>query len=224
MSISALGSTLGWYCRSSLISGLMWKQPCDDKPSRVLTSVYLMNGCRAEVKPVHAVSVGSDRRPVTAPVKELVKTASNMSKQLSPADVSGAAEEWETASEGSDGGLHQRRQTTHRDDSGRSLPVKSVGDQQSTQHSPCSSGPTSLAAISDLERSWNEAAMFDVGNSATQHNLSMSGSLTTNTDSGYQSTTSSQAPASRLFTVSFSSPSIREALNRFDSRLSLLTL
>jgi len=87
-------------------------------------------------------------------------TASSPSKRLSPADVSGAAEEWETASEGSDGGLHPRRLTAHREDgmkfaaAVKNSTLDSVNSSRgrtvngSSHHSPCASGVPSLSAHS----------------------------------------------------------------------------
>lgn len=108
-------------------------------------------------------------------------TAGSPTKHLSPADISGANEEWETASEGSDGGVHARRQTTHRaTDAVNYSTVEGIAESvkaatgvdrdcgscsrggraanPSTQHSPCASGVPSLAAGTDVELSWKDSA------------------------------------------------------------------
>ena len=154
--------------------------------------------------------------------------SSSPSKRLSPADVSGTNEEWETASEGSDGGVHPRRQTTHREDATTFPTVKCSSDSVKpvvepdtcgrsvnniAHHSPCASGVPSLT---DLEHSWKETSSYqyhrpDVGNSVIQHDLSAMGS--TNTDSAdvaVNQSSSSLPPGSRLFAVSFSDPGSKQ--------------
>jgi len=170
--------------------------------------------------------------------------SSSPSKRLSPADVSGTNEEWETASEGSDGGLHQRRQMAQRDVTTSST-VKSSADSvkpgvepdssisshdrvvnNTSHHSPCASGVPSLAAHTDFEHGWKEVSSYqyhpDVGNSVKHRDLSVTGS--TNTNSGDAavslSTSSSLSPSTLLFAVSFSDsgtkqPSLHETLARF---------
>ena len=127
--------------------------------------------CRDEKKPAVTVAVGStvtDTKPSFA-VKELAAVVSGTfdcrpnivsspSKRLSPADVSGAAEEWETASEGSDGGLHPRRLTAHREEAVKFAAAfkNSASDSVNSSrgravngnshHSPCASGVPSLSA------------------------------------------------------------------------------
>jgi len=95
---------------------------------------------------------------VSSTVECWPNTASSPSKRLSPADVSGAAEEWETASEGSDGGLHPRRLTAHREDGPKfAAAIKNSASDSanssrgrtvngSSHHSPCASGVPSLSA------------------------------------------------------------------------------
>jgi len=218
--------------------------------------------CRNDKKPAATVDVGSSvldtklgrgskEHTTIASVAVGCRTdiCSSPSKRMSPADVSGTCtnEEWETASEGSDGGLHQRRPTTHREDAvkystlcnadfvkpcvepdGNDCSQGRAAIERSSHHSPCASGVPSPAPHTDFEHSWNEASSYqcrpDVGSSVTQRDLSSTGCI--NTDSAdvavNHSSSSSLTPSSLLFAVSFSDPgtkqpSLHDALVRFDS-------
>ena len=213
---------------------------------------YVVDCCRGEKKPTPTVSVVSsvqETRDSCARDSHVGKevtsgTVTNYqpavsgspSKRLSPADVSGTNEEWETASEGSDGGLHPRRQTTHKDSVESSSADAVKPDSGSAvldctaRLSPCTSGVPSLAAVSDLEHSWKDASLFQChADLATQHDLSVTGlSATTNTDCANVGSPS-LAPGSRLFPASFSDPgtkqpSVHDSLARFLSTLCDLNL
>ena len=190
---------------------------------------------------------GKDLATVASGVVDCWPNASSSpSKRLSPADVSGTNEEWETASEGSDGGLRPRRLTTPREDATK-YSVKCNADvvrpdsgscsrgfavSNSSHHSPCASGVPSLAAHTDFEHSWKEAGSrqchADVGNCVAQWEQSV-----TNTDSAdvaiNHSTSQSLTPSSLLFAVSFSDPrtkqpSLHDALARFVLTLNISAL
>ena len=205
-----------------------------------------MDCCRGETKPTPTVSVGSavqePRESSAGKAETSTATSSTVnssqpaicgspSKRLSPADVSGTNEEWETASEGSDGGIHPRK---HKDSvkstsadplkpdpSGGSVPHIGV----STRHSPCTSGVPSLAVLSDLEHGWKDTTGLcqvdaAAGSSATQRDL--------NTDSANvvvnQSISSSLAPGPRLFAASFGDtstkqPVVHDSVARFATAL-----
>jgi len=230
-----------------------------------VTSIFFcINCCRTDKKSAPPVPVGLSMQDSKLDVKEQVAApkehatsskehataplisstvdsrpndSSSPSKRLSPADVSGTNEEWETASEGSDGGLHPRRQTVHREDAMKYSTVKCRADSMKpciepdscsrsvsnvTHHSPCASGVPSLAAGADFEHSWKDATSYQHHLGVTQHDLSVTGS--TNTDSAdvaiNQSSSSSLASSSRLFAPSFSDPGtkqppIHDALARF---------
>jgi len=155
------------------------------------------------------------------------------SKRQSPADVSGTNEEWETASEGSDGGHHARRQAAHRDDGMKYSAAKCSAESMKpcaepdstnsgTLHSPCTSGVPSVAARTDFEHGWKDAATYP-SHSATLCGLSVTGS--TNTDSADVAVNHPSSPgvppSSSLFSVSFSDPgtkqpSLHDAIARFE--------
>jgi len=129
-------------------------------------------GSLAKEHTMVAASSSVDDRPtgVSSPCK----------RQSPAADVSGANEEWETASEGSDGGLHPRRpmMAAHRDDhgvkynrvSGDVVSRSSVeepkdsfsgGSRGIAVHSPCTSGVPSLAVThADFGYCWKEVYTF----------------------------------------------------------------
>jgi len=196
--------------------------------------------CRVEKKPtvaVSAVSVESfveNSRPLaSAADKQAMSALSKVESQpivgslLSPVDVSGIVEEWETASEGSDGGLHPRKHTVHRDDL-----VKCIADtiskpcvepdacnscshggnctDASTHLSPCASG-VPLRGVIDvvMDRSWKDSCPHeyhrDVGTVNVQCDLSFT--VSTNTDSA-----DVMAPSSRLFGMSYSDAATKQSL------------
>ena len=208
----------------------------------------VMGCCRAEKKSSLTVSVGSSvQEPRDSSAgKETVMAASGTvtsyqslvggstvtvtsyqpavngspAKQLSPADVSGTNEEWETASEGSDGSLHHPRR--HKDSlkSASSDPLSSVPVGCSIRVSPCTSGVPSLAAVTDLDHSWKDASAslyhLDVGSSTTQqYDLTVIGSSSaanTNTDSAIVTVNQSAAPSSRLFPAAFGDPATKQPM------------
>jgi len=174
---------------------------------------------------------------VVAPstVESQTNVVSSPSKQLSPADVSGTNEEWETASEGSDGGLHPRRQqqtshvqTTHRQTPGKysttaecSMMVDSVKPCIGPVSSPCVSGVSSNPDFNGP--GWNEmgsgsyaqyrspiSSVMHVSNGLSEPMITGS----TKTDSAdvaiNQLHSSGLAASSRLFAVSFSDPGTQQ--------------
>ena len=212
--------------------------------SRICLADYVTDCCRVEKKSTPAVSVVSSMQESrdSSTGKETTLAASGAvtsyqcaansspSKRLSPADVSGTNEEWETASEGSDGSLHHPRRHKDYMKSATGDAVGSVVVGCSIRGSPCTSGVPSLGAATDSDHSWKDTAglyscHLNVGSSATQHDLSaIASSANTNTDCAIVAVNQSTSAGSRLFPAPFGDPdtkqlTIHDSLARFASAL-----